>query len=237
MGQPVCNLCGATAFEPFRGRADARCAGCGALERTRVLGLVLDGLDWGGIRDVLHLAPEQGLYDAIRRRNPRRYVTADADPGRYPFAADLARLDLCRLEDEPEEQYDLILHSHVLEHVPCPVAVPLYHLHRMLRPGGMHVMVIPFRHADHSREDYAPMTDAERTQRFGQSDHVRIFGAPDAGATLGRVIRLAGTLSLLDRFGADTLRRHAIPERCWSGLTPETPLVLRRADYLLAKWS
>jgi phosphoglycolate phosphatase len=82
-------------------------------------------------------------------------------------------------------------------------------------------------------EDLAPLSAEEATRRFGQDDHVRLFGAHDIQATLGMVFALPHDYDLVARFGADLLTRHAIPEPAWSGWSANSVLVLEKDDLLL----
>jgi predicted SAM-dependent methyltransferase len=118
------------------------------------------------------------LFDAISKRiDPSNYVTADIQPERYGFS-DCQYIDLCSLESWPSNHYDLIIHSHVLEHTPCNIAYTLYHLHRMLSPSGWNICVIPFT-SGYWDEKFQNIGDEEKVKRFGQFDHVRRFGRGD----------------------------------------------------------
>ncbi|MBV8159874.1 MAG: methyltransferase domain-containing protein [Acidimicrobiia bacterium] len=74
------------------------------------------------------------------------------------------------------EAFDLIIASHVLEHVPDDGAA-LRELWRILRPGGAALIMVP---RDTSRpvtsEDPAIATPAARLAAYGQADHVRLYG-------------------------------------------------------------
>src|SRR5690606_16155702 len=139
-----CNLCGCGEFVDMNGRKLARCRDCSSLERTRLLWMYFQSISLPAGAKILHVAPEKGIYDAISRMEGiGRYTCADLDPRRYGFAK-CEKIDLCELDHWPPAHFDLIIHSHVLEHVPCTLAYPLYHLHRMLKPSGRHLCVIPF---------------------------------------------------------------------------------------------
>jgi phosphoglycolate phosphatase len=121
-----------------------------------------------------------------------------------------------------------------MEHVRCNVSAVLVHLHRALAPGGHQLCCIPFMRNRHSSEDLAPLTAEEAMQRFGQDDHVRVFGALDADATVGMIFRLPPTYDLTATFDTERLDRHAIPEVARSGWTPHSVLVLAKDDLLLS---
>ncbi|MEM7670137.1 MAG: methyltransferase domain-containing protein [Pseudomonadota bacterium] len=229
-----CNLCGGTEFYDFKARKAARCGTCHSFERTRLLGLFLERADLRPESRVLHLSPEQGIYDYIRQQvAPGNYTTGDIDISRYAFAENIRPIDLCRMEDWPSDHYDLILHSHVLEHTPCNIAYSLFHLHRILKPGGLHLCIIPFLNG-HWDETFKEIGDEARHTRFGQHDHVRRYGTKDREMHLGKIIRLPAQYDARDWVDEAELRRANIPWMTWAGFTPSTVLQLKKDDYLLA---
>jgi SAM-dependent methyltransferase len=205
-----CPLCGARfrSFAPelwdgarWHG-SRSRCPGCGSLARHRFLWLHLTSaglLD--GAPSVLHLAPEavvaQGLRDAAGQ-----YVSADLEPGRADVAADLTALPF------GDESFDLIVCSHVLEHVPDDRAA-MRELHRVLRPGGVALVQTPVNYEQTGTyEDPGVLDPSERQRHFSQFDHVRVYG-PD----LRERLEAAGfTVAVVDagELGPQTLARHGL---------------------------
>lgn len=228
-----CNICGSTAFIDMHARLNVRCKECGSLERTRLLWLYLNNAGIKPASRVLHLAPEKGLYDILSSRlDAGNYVTADIDPSRYAFAQGCMKLDLCDLESQSSRVYDFIIHSHVLEHVPCNIAYTLFHLHRMLKDDGMHICIIPFMQGGYD-ECFQDIGSEERTRRFGQFDHVRRFGRDDRDSHLGKLISLPAAFDARECFSEDALRAANIPENHWRGFHIGTVLMLKRDDMKL----
>ena len=121
---------------------------------------------------VLHLAPsERSLVERFGRA--ARYVPADLEPERYPLAA-TQRLDLMELADT--DRFDLVYASHVMEHVPDDRVV-FANLFRALRPGGEAWLLVPLWRKP-TEDGPADLSAAERERRYGQWDHVRMYG-PD----------------------------------------------------------
>jgi phosphoglycolate phosphatase len=231
-----CNICQDDRWEDMRSRRRVRCKGCNSVERTRLLWMYLERAGITAETRVLHLAPEKGLHRKLREMlAPDNYVCADLDPARYPFADNIRQIDLCDLEGEASDQYDIILHSHVMEHIPCNIAYTLYHLHRMLTPDGLHICVIPFLPGQYD-ECFQDIGDEERHRRFGQHDHVRRFGEDDRERHLGSIVRLPEAFDASEEFDAERLLEANIPEKVWRGFTPNTVLQLRKGDYRLASW-
>lgn len=210
-----CNLCGNDEFVDMSSRKNVQCSQCFSLERTRLLWLYLQRLPLTQHHKVLHIAPELGLYQALAKRiNKENYVVADINPDRYPFVENCIKIDLSDLENQPSREFDLILHSHVLEHVPCNIAYTLFHLHRMLKDSGRHFFVVPFTPGKYE-ENFQDLSYAERCQRFGQYDHVRLFGRKDIGTHLGKLLRLPADIDATRDFTPEELREANIPEGCW----------------------
>jgi hypothetical protein len=233
MIEPECNICGSKTFVDFKKRRNVRCTNCSSLERTRLLWLYLQDVEITDNMRVLHLAPERGLYNKLKARTqPANYVCADFDPQRYSFAKNIIPIDLTNLDDQPADQYDLILHSHVMEHIPCNIAYTLFHLHRMMKPGGRHVCVIPFLPGKYD-ECFQDIPEQDRVRRFGQRDHVRRFGTEDIHRHLGTIVNLPSAFSAVDRFGEERLRNANIPEAAWRGFTVNTVLELGKDDFRL----
>lgn len=229
---PECNFCGCTDFEPVRKRPEARCTACRSLELTRLLWMHLERQPIEPGTRVLHLAPERCLHDALRPRAGEGYVAADLEPRRHAFAEGCRHIDLCDLEGWPAGGFDLIVHGHVMEHIPCTLAYPPWHLRRRLSPQGRHVCIVPFM-GGLCDETFAEIGDAERRRRSDQADHVRRFGAADRDRHLGELLRLPEDHDASALLGRAALDRARIPETQWRGFTPATVLDLRRSDMRL----
>jgi SAM-dependent methyltransferase len=119
----------------------------------------------------LHVAPEAVIADRLREA-VRRYTSIDIEPGRAEVQADLTALPFA------DEEFDLILCSHVLEHVGDDRAA-MREMRRVLRPGGLAVIQTPVNYDQvGTYEDPSETDPGERLRKFSQSDHVRVFG-PD----------------------------------------------------------
>lgn len=168
----ICNLCGyAGRFWPFGDppRRGAVCAGCGSMERHRLLGLwVAANPDrFAGAR-IVHFAPEPVLTKFFRTLTPN-YQSADLNP----HAAD----SVLNIEDIalPDNSVDVVVCSHVLEHVDD--ARSLSEIWRILKRGGCALLMFPVVEGwENTYENDAHSTSAARTLYFGQDDHVRMYG-------------------------------------------------------------
>jgi SAM-dependent methyltransferase len=163
----------------MRREAD-RCPVCHGCDRTRMMMLYLEreaGL--GRVpRSVLHVAPDYGLYLWLRRQDGVEYTGTDIDATRYRHIAGMRSADLTAAPF-PDASFDIVICSHVLEHVPDD-ATAMREIRRILRPGGRALLLTPFAtDGGGTDEDMSVADPAERDRRFGQWDHVRIYGRDD----------------------------------------------------------
>lgn len=150
----------------------AACPGCDSRERQRLLFLYLrdrTNLFRDRLR-ILHVAPEDCLQPTLSRLGNLDYVSADLTSG-----AAMVRMDVTDIQF-PDNSFDVILCSHVLEHVSDDQRA-MRELKRILKPGGWAILQVP---VDGSREctvEDPRVTDpTERERLFGQWDHVRVYG-------------------------------------------------------------
>ena len=174
-GRRFCPSC-STWSESFRGdrngNPDRACPVCRSLERHRFLALLVPTLVARlGAGVTLDVAPTAAMSDLLDRVAPS-HLGMDVDPG-----AD-GRTVRCRasLTHVPlaSHSVQLVLCSHVLEHVPDDRAA-IRELTRVLSPSGVAVLAVPYRRGQPTEEDPSA-GPAERIRRFGQADHVRYYG-------------------------------------------------------------
>ena len=160
-------------FEPAQGRAHARCPRCGSLERHRHLWLFLQRHTPVGRQPLtlVHVAPDAATEARLRALPDVDYIAGDLEGERGGRVLDLTDL---ALEDH---SVDAMIVYHVLEHVPDDRRA-LSEMRRVLRPGGWALVQVPTRHGA-TDEDPAVQTPQERLTRFGQVDHVRMYGEAD----------------------------------------------------------
>jgi Methyltransferase domain len=197
------------------------------MERTRLMWLVLNKLDLfrPGLR-VMHIAPEWPIMKRYTDMLADRYYACDIDPTRYASKYTTVRqIDLTRdLEKLPSSCFDVILHNHVLEHVRTDVKPVLEEFERILAPGGHHLFSVPVR-GDVTIEDLSDNLSAEeRTRRFGQDDHYRLFGRQSLKQLFDEVFGEAERhhVEPLELFRKGELAAAAIPRDSWAGVCGDT---------------
>ena len=151
-------------------RYDSECPRCHSRERHRLLALAIGkGAVSVDGRDILHFAPEAAVTALVKAR-ARSYRTADVEDPNVDLSIDMQDTRL------PDASWDVVVALHVLEHVPDD-ARALRELHRILRPGGTLVLMVPLVEGWAETDEGPPdMEPATRVRRFGQRDHVRLYG-------------------------------------------------------------
>ena len=159
--------------------ADDICPICQGNSRTRLLCEYIE--KEAGMFDpphkarVLHVAPEDSIRSRMKARKLIDYVGVDIEPAKYG-RTDVTWCDITAI-NQPDESFDLIICSHVLEHIPDD-GLAMRELFRILKPGGTAILQVPISASlPHTIEDPDLSDPMEREQRFGQWDHVRIYGA------------------------------------------------------------
>ncbi len=169
---PVCEK-SSRKFHPFGivPREDARCMICGALERHRFVWQYfsrLTNLFDGTPKKMLHVAPEPCFKSILRNRLGQDYITADLSDPRVMVKMDITNIQY------PDEYFDFIYCSHVLEHVQDDKRA-MREFCRVLKQGGGAILLVPIT-ADRTIEDFSIVDPSERLRVFGQGDHVRRYG-------------------------------------------------------------
>jgi len=169
---PVCNR-DSGKFREFGvvPREDAQCPHCGALERHRLVWAYLKrktGLFGGHSLNMLHVAPEPIFEELLRQRLGSGYLTADLNNPRA-----MVRMDITDIR-YPDDTFDVVYCSHVLEHVPDDKKAMREFL-RVLKPNGWAMLLVPII-CERTFEDPTIVDPAERARLFGQDDHVRNYG-------------------------------------------------------------
>jgi SAM-dependent methyltransferase len=186
-----CNLCGYRGlFATLHGgggpdRAYAICPNCGSYERhrlqTRVLDRVLPDFKTSQ-KSLLHFAPEQFLKRRLKS-SFGVYRTADLFRGDVDVKADITNIPL------PDQSYDAVYASHVLEHVPEDRKA-VAEIYRILKPGGMAILPVPINVTGRTEEYGAPRPEEhghvrspgleDYFDRYHEVfDEVKVFSSPD----------------------------------------------------------
>ena len=189
-------------------RHNALCPGTLSLERHRLLWLYLER-DTCFLKQklkVLHVAPEQVFYKKFKQFLNWEYTTTDL----YSPLADVVA-DICDLPFQ-DNQYDLILCNHVLEHIPKDLKA-MAELYRVLKKGGTLIAQVPLNEERLNTFQDDSITDSnERNKAFGQYDHVRIYGR-DYYHRLESVGFSTERIFLQRHLSKEEIRRYGLPNK------------------------
>lgn len=153
-------------------KREVDCPQCGSFPRHRILmWYFMENADAvKQYENILYFACE-GCIQSWLKDNKIKYTTADL------FAEADLNIDI---EDTglDDDKYDLIVCNHVLEHV-NDFKKALREVHRILRKDGLFICSFPIRDSleTYIEDTSGELTDEDRKRRFGQRDHVRVFGA------------------------------------------------------------
>ena len=153
-------------------RDNALCPGTLSLERHRLLWLYLNNETnfFSKTLKVLHIAPEQCFYNLFKNLKNINYTTFDLNS---PLAD--IKGDICNLPFK-ENSFDFILCNHVLEHINDDKKA-MKELYRVLNKNGTAILQVPINQkSSKTFEDSSIVDKKERIEKFGQYDHIRLYG-------------------------------------------------------------
>lgn len=172
----TCPICDGhfRSFLARNGMPNVQCPRCWSLVRHRSLWLYLRDQRHVGERPtrLLHFAPEPGIERRLRSLPGIDYVSGDIDDALADERVDIVKMQF------PDESFDLVICSHVLEHVPDDRAA-IGELYRILRPGGTVIIIVPVK-VDVTEEYLDPSPTPAHPDgylRLGSHGHVRNIGS------------------------------------------------------------
>ena len=149
------------------------CPLCACSDRDR---LMLSFLKKNGLQKaaegtrVLQFAPAKAISDWIKLNCPHiEYETTDLFMENVTYRSDIQNMSMVQ-----DDTYDIIICSHVLEHVQDDRKA-MQEMKRILKNDGKIIFLVPIDlNADEIDEEWG-MTEEENWRRFGQGDHCRRY--------------------------------------------------------------
>lgn len=177
----------ATEAQIISGRSipQCECPHCGCHARLRLLWLFWE--QNGFFKElsnlaILHFAPERAASTKLQAA-AKEYHVCDIDVSKYKHINSITQQDITALT-YADGQFDALICSHVLEHVPDDASA-MRNLHRVLRKGGIAYLLVPIgKKLTSTKEDSSITAPKEREEAFGRWDHVRIYTRGDFIARL-----------------------------------------------------
>lgn len=155
-----------------RPRKNHHCPACHATSRMQMMYFYLEQLFQSKSERfrVLHVAPERSLRKWLSEHDRVDYVSMDIGS---PMA--MVHTDLMQLCFD-ENQFDVVIASHVLEHVYADRQA-MRELLRILKPEAVAILQVPIAlELEQTIDDPDEKNPLERERRFGQNDHLRLYG-------------------------------------------------------------
>jgi SAM-dependent methyltransferase len=182
-------------------RLNARCPVCESVERHRMIWLYFHhetDLLLSGHKKMLHIAPESCFTNHLNKCLYIDYLSADLN---NPA---MVKMDITDIQ-YPDNSFDVIYCSHVLEHVPNDRKA-MKELARVLSPNGWAILQVPI-DANKTFEDPSIVDPKERERLFGRYDHVRVYGL-DYKERLEEAGFSVDVLPYLDKFSTEEKYRY-----------------------------
>jgi SAM-dependent methyltransferase len=152
---------------------------------------------------VLHVAPEKNLSSMLKVCPNIDYISADL---KSPLA-DL-QMDITDINQD-NNTYDVILCSHVLEHIPNDIKA-MRELYRVLKQDGFAILQVPISYKiEKTFEDPAIINPKAREKAFGQHNHVRIYGK-DYALRLGEAGFTVNIIECTDEFDPSQILKYGL---------------------------
>ena len=155
----------------------------------------------------------------------------------------VAQLDTERLHAVPDASQDFVICSHVLEHVAEPIGL-LADMHRVLRPGGLLLLILPDRHRTMDRfRDGTTLAHLVAEYEAGVTEtddaHIMEFRAnvavaSESSSSLTRGLPTGDTPEERRRL-LEKERRESIHAHCWDD-QEFVPVLLYGIEHLGWRW-
>lgn len=124
---------------------------------------------------ILHMAPEFQISNKIRNQNFANYICGDLFTDGYTYPEYVQNMDVLNLPFN-DNSFDLIICNHVLEHIDDEKKA-LESLYRVLKKSGTAILQVPISKCNSSTLEFPNVkTNDERLEKYGQYDHVRLYG-------------------------------------------------------------
>lgn len=184
------------------------CPNCGASDRDRI---IISFLKKEGLEEsaegtkVLQIAPAASISGWITLHCPHiKYETTDLYMEDVSYPSDIMNMEMVS-----DETYDVIICSHVLEHVQDDRKA-LREMKRILKPEGKIIFLVPINLDAAGIDEEWGLPEEENWRRFGQGDHCRMY---DKNGLLQRLEEQFYVYSLgKDYFGEEVFHQCALSD-------------------------
>jgi SAM-dependent methyltransferase len=156
-------------------KLNVQCPNCYSVDRSRLLYLFFKMRTevYKKPTRILHISPNKEIAGVLTGPTIEQ-VVGSIEPEQYsefnPVYLDVQDIKF------PDNSFDVVICCHVIEHVDDDDKA-MREIYRVLKPGGFAVLQVPLAlNLEKTIEDRTLKTDKERKIKFGQVDHVRLYG-------------------------------------------------------------
>ena len=154
------------------------CWKCRAQDREKLLYLYLRDIENifdGHPVKMLHIAPEYNIAKRILEAKNVDYTCGDYFAKGYMYPPYVQNMNVLCLPSS-DNTFDIVMCNHVFEHIEDDKKA-MTEIYRVLKNGGRAILQVPIsKQLDKTLEDPVVKTAEERFLKFGQSDHLRLYG-------------------------------------------------------------
>lgn len=156
------------------------CPKCRSNDRDRFFWLFLEkNPDFfkPGIK-LLHISPETIYYNRFKKIPDVDYTAGDKFVLQFgsTYPPDTIYLDITDMPEYPDNTFDFIFCSHVLEYINEDKKA-LKELYRVLKPGGKAIISVPINFGTYQTLEDPSVTDPKEQERlYGDTGHLRYYG-------------------------------------------------------------
>lgn len=188
------------------------CPVCGASDRNRLYALYFEKRlpeieSRGQTVHLLDIAPDKNLAAWIRKYPFINYRSVDLATKKADDQADITCMSLYE-----NDRFDIIICSHVLEHV-ADDRKAISEIYRVLNPNGFAIIMVPIKlNLQEDLENPAWTSEAERWKYYGQNDHVRMYSKTGFIAKLNQAGFKVSQFGA-EYFGSEVFKKNGIHPR------------------------
>ncbi|MBR3307237.1 MAG: class I SAM-dependent methyltransferase [Lachnospiraceae bacterium] len=170
------------------------CPYCGALNRVRMMFMYLERSRFAGIKHVLYMSATHAGLEYFRKNHPDiEVITNDLYVDEYDY-----HYDIENMYGFVDGQFDLIICSHILEHVNNDIRA-LEEMYRVTKRGGKIIIIVPLQLREGFDED-TKLSEEDNWKRFGDGTHVRAYSKT---AMKERIESLGYSVELIEKESFD----------------------------------
>lgn len=118
---------------------------------------------------LLHFAPEEGIYNFLKKQKNVEYIMCDINPTHYAKAI---KIDITDIQFG-DGSFDAFIAMHVLEHVKDDVRA-MKELYRILKPDGWGLFAVPI--SGETTFEAGELDAVRRERIYGIAEHFRMYG-------------------------------------------------------------